>query len=118
VGNQYAYITVLALAGAGFVVAALLAGRVLRASGPYRADSTPYECGIPPTGDARGQFSFRYYLLALLFLLFNVQAAYLFLWAIRVGKLGLYAFLEMVVFLGIIGFGLAYVWRKGGLRWE
>ena len=117
-GNQYAYVAVFAVAGAAFVIAALIAARMLRPSRPSRAKFTPYECGIVPLGDARHQFNFRYYLLALLFLLFDAQAAYLFPWAIRVGKLGLYAFLEMAIFLGITALGLAYAWRKGGLRWE
>ncbi len=60
----------------------------------------------------------HFYIFALLFLLFDVETAYLYPWAVRVGKLGLYALVEMAVFIGILAFGLGYAWRKGGLRWE
>ncbi len=117
-GNQYAYVAVFALVGVVFVIITLLISWVLRPAKPSAAKSTPYECGIVPVGDAWGQFNIRYYLFALLFLLFDVEAAYLYPWAVRVGKLGLYAVVEMAIFLGIVGLGLAYAWRKGGLQWE
>ena len=117
-GNQYAYVAVFALVGVVFVIITLIAAWVLRPARPSPAKATPYECGIVPVGDAWNQFNIRYYIFALLFLLFDVEAAYLYPWAVRVGKLGLYAVVEMAIFLGIIGFGLAYAWRKGSLQWE
>ena len=77
-----------------------------------------YECGIIPTGDAWRQFNIRFYIIALLFVLFDVEAAYLYPWAVRVKHLGVYALVEMLLFLAILGFGLGYAWRKGGLTWE
>ena len=117
-GNQYAYVAVFALVGVVFVIAALIAAWVLRPSRPSPAKRTPYECGIVPVGDAQVQFNIRYYVFALLFVIFDVEAAYLYPWAVQVGRLGAYALVEMAIFLGILGFGLAYAWRKGGLRWE
>jgi len=116
--SQYGYVAVFILVGVVFLIVALLAAWLLRPTRPSRAKSTPYECGIPPTGDAWNQFNPRYYIFALLFLLFDVEAAYLYPWAVRVGQLGLYAVVEMLIFLAILGFGLAYAWRKGSLRWE
>ncbi len=116
--HQYGYVAVFAAVGVVFVVAALVTAWLLRPHRPSREKTTPYECGIVPTGDAWGQFNIRFYVVALLFVLFDVEAGYLYPWAVRVGKLGAYALVEMLVFLGILAFGLAYAWRKGGLRWE
>lgn len=117
-GNQYAYVVVFTLVGAAFVIAALTVAWALRPSRPSGEKSVPYESGIVPIGDAWGQFNIRYYIYALLFVLFDVEAAYLYPWAVRVGKMGLYAVVEMAIFLAIVGFGLGYAWRKGLLRWE
>ncbi len=101
-----------------FVVATLVVARLLRPSRPSPEKSVPYECGILPVGDAWNQFNIRYYIFALLFVLFDVEVAYFYPWALRVGKLGTFALIEMLIFIGIVGFGLGYAWRKGGLRWE
>jgi len=116
--NQYAYVAVFALAGIVLIVVALIVAWILRPSRPSPSKATPYECGIVPIGDAWNQFNIRYYIFALLFVLFDVEAAYLYPWAVQVGKLGTYALVEMVIFLGILGLGLGYAWRKGSLRWE
>jgi NADH-quinone oxidoreductase subunit A len=118
VDNQYAYVVVFALVGAAFVIATLVVAWALRPSRPSREKLVPYESGIVPVGDAWGQFNVRYYIFALLFVLFDVESAYLFPWAVRVGQLGLFAVVEMAIFLAILGFGLGYAWRKGLLRWE
>lgn len=116
--SQYGYVVVFALVGAAFVIATLVVAWALRPSRPSPGKLVPYESGIVPVGDAWGQFNLRYYIFALLFVLFDVEAAYLFPWAVRVGKLGLFAVVEMAIFLAILGFGLGYAWRKGLLRWE
>ena len=77
-----------------------------------------YECGVQPIGKRWGQFNFRYYTFALLFLVFDVEAIFLFPWAIRFNQLGLFAFVEMVVFILILFVGYIYAWRKGALRWD
>lgn len=116
--NQYAYVVVFALVGFAFVIATLVIAWALRPHRPSPAKRVPYESGIVPVGDAWGLFPVRYYIFALLFVLFDVEAAYLFPWAVRVGQLGRFAVIEMAVFLAILSFGLAYAWRKGLLRWE
>jgi NADH-quinone oxidoreductase subunit A len=118
VNNEYAYVVAFAAVAVVFVAAVLTLARVLRPNRPSPNKSMPYECGIVPEGDAWDAFNFRYYILALLFVLFDVEAAYLYPWAIRVGALGTYALVEMAIFIGILAFGLGYAWRKGGLRWE
>lgn len=116
--NQYAYVAVFGAVAVAFLIITLMIAWALRPRRPSAAKQTPYECGIVPTGDAWNQLHLRYYIFALLFLLFDVEAAYLFPWAVRVGKLGPYALVEMLIFLAVVGFGLGYAWRKGSLRWE
>ena len=77
-----------------------------------------YECGVQPIGKRWGQFNFRYYTFALLFLVFDVEIIFLIPWAIRFNQLGLFAFVEMVVFILILLVGYIYAWRKGALRWD
>ena len=79
---------------------------------------SPYESGIPPTGDTRGQFSIKYYLVGALFILFDVEAVFLFAWAVVFKDLGLLAFVEIIVFLIIILGGYFYIVKKGALEWE
>ena len=116
--TQYAYVVVFALVGVALLVIALVVSWALRPRHPSPEKSLPYECGIVPVGDAWNQFNIRYYIFALLFVLFDVEAAYLYPWATRVGHLGSYALVEMAIFLAILAFGLGYAWRKGGLQWE
>src|SRR5574340_1398020 len=116
-GNQYSYVAVFAAVGVVFIVLALVMAWILRPHHPSPQKNSPYECGIIPVGDAWSQFNIRFYVLALLFVLFDVEAAYLYPWARRVGALGKYALAEMLIFLGILAFGLGYAWRKGGLTW-
>jgi len=119
--DQYSYVAVFAAVGVAFIVIALVFAWALRPSRPSKAKTTPYECGIVPVGDAWRQFNVRFYVIALLFVLFDVEAAYLYPWAVRLrhmGALAPLALAEMLVFLAILAFGLAYAWRKGGLKWE
>ncbi|MCI0482237.1 MAG: NADH-quinone oxidoreductase subunit A [Candidatus Dadabacteria bacterium] len=83
-----------------------------------RRKLSPYESGIPPTGDTRGQFSIKYYLVGALFILFDVEAVFLFAWAVVYKDLGLLAFVEIIVFLIIILGGYFYIVKKGALEWE
>ena len=78
----------------------------------------PYECGMDPIGDARGRFSVRFYMVAMLFILFDVEAVFLYPWAIRLKKLGMFGFWEMMVYIGIVLAGLFYIWKKGALDWN
>jgi len=106
------------------VLSILLVGVLLSVShllGPRRNTGrklTPYECGVPSLGDARGRFASKYYLIAALFILFDVEIVFLFAWAVVFKKLGLIAFIEIVVFFIVILGGYFYVLKKGALEWE
>ena len=78
----------------------------------------PYECGIPPEGDARGRFGIRFYIIAMLFVIFDIETIFLFPWAVQYRALGLFGLIEMVVFLGILIVGYAWVYKKGALDWD
>ncbi len=84
---------------------------------PTRAKLSPYECGVPPVGDARQRFSVKFYLVAMLFILFDVEAVFLYPWAIILRDLRMFGFWEMIVYIGIVLVGLFYVWKKGVLDW-
>jgi NADH-quinone oxidoreductase subunit A len=85
---------------------------------PTRAKMEPYECGMEPVGDARARFSVKFYLVAMLFILFDVEAIFIYPWAIILkDKLKMFGFLEMIVYIGIVLVGLFYVWKKGVLDW-
>ncbi|MCD6035387.1 MAG: NADH-quinone oxidoreductase subunit [Rickettsiales bacterium] len=79
---------------------------------------SPYECGFEAFSDARGKFDVRFYLVAILFIIFDLEIAFLFPWAITLGKIGLFGFWSMMVFLGILTVGFIYEWKKGALEWE
>jgi len=83
-----------------------------------RTNLSPYECGIPPLDVARKRSSIRFYVIAMLFILFDIEAAFLYPWAVLFRRMGLFGFAEMVVFLGVLVVGYIYAWRRGGLQWE
>jgi NADH-quinone oxidoreductase subunit A len=84
---------------------------------PGRSKMSPYECGVPPVGDARGRFSVKFYLVAMLFILFDVEAVFLYPWAVILRELKMFGFWEMLVYIAIVLVGLFYVWKKGVLDW-
>lgn len=114
------YITVATFAAAGvlLVAAALGASALLRPKKPTDAKRLTYECGIDPVGEGWSQTQIRYYVFALLFLIFDVEAIYIFPWAINLESLGTFALVEMAIFIAILLAGLVYAVRKGVLRWE
>ena len=77
-----------------------------------------YECGFEPFGDARGKFDVRFYLVAILFIIFDLEVAFLFPWAVSLDTIGHFGFWSMMVFLGVLTVGFAYEWKKGALEWE
>lgn len=110
----------LMLVGAGalamvFVVGSRLIGPRNK---PSPAKLEPFECGVPSIGPARQRFSVKFYLVALIFIVFDIEVVFLFPWAVNFRQLGVFGFVEMMVFLGVLAAGLAYVWRKGALEWE
>ncbi|MGD0114414.1 MAG: NADH-quinone oxidoreductase subunit A [Dehalococcoidia bacterium] len=100
------------------VLAALISARILAPFSSSKAKSTPYECGMLPIGRVRTQMSIRYYLYAILFLVFDAEAVFLFPWAVSFVGVGKAAFFEMVLFLAVMGAGLIYAWKKGALEWR
>jgi NADH-quinone oxidoreductase subunit A len=119
---EYYPILLFILVGLGF--GALLVGLGWTAStvlGVNRPDSeklSPYECGFEAFEDARMKFDVRYYLIAILFILFDLEIAFLFPWAITLNEIGMFGFVSMMIFLGILAVGFIYEWKKGALEWE
>ena len=108
---------------AGGIALAMVGGSILAArQKPYQEKLTPYECGFEPFDDARRRFDVRYYLVAILFIIFDLEVAFLFPWAVSLMKLphatGLFAFWSMLGFLGVLTVGFIYEWKKGALEWE
>ena len=96
----------------------LLAGWFVRPSRPYKAKLAPYESGSPLFQDARVQFPMRYYIIAMLFVIFDIEIVYMFPWAVAFSKLGFVGLAEMVTFIGILVVGFWYAWKKGALEWD
>lgn len=101
-----------------FVFLPMLVGRLTGAHKPSEAKLSEYECGFPAFEDSRSQFDVRFYLVAILFIIFDLEAAFLFPWAVTVFDLGWSAWFGMVIFLVVLTAGLAYEWKKGALEWE
>jgi NADH-quinone oxidoreductase subunit A len=114
------YITVAVFAGFGMLLVAVAVGAsaLLRPKNPTATKSQSYECGIDPVGGGWSQTHVRYYIFALLFLIFDVEAVFIFPWAVRLESLGVFALVEMVIFIVILLGGLIYAIRKGVLSWE
>jgi NADH-quinone oxidoreductase subunit A len=104
--------------GAIFVAGGLIASWLLRPKRPYPSKLTSYECGEEPVGDAYVKFNIRFYVIALIFLIFDVEVVFLFPWAVVFRKLGTFAFVEMAIFLAILIVGYIYVWAKKDLDWD
>jgi NADH-quinone oxidoreductase subunit A len=104
---------------AGAVAAAMiLASVVLAQQNPNSEKLSPYECGFEPFADARVRFDVRYYLVAILFIIFDLEVAFLFPWAVSLSDVGLFGFWSMIVFLAVLTVGFAYEWRRGALEWD
>ena len=114
--QTYLAVAVLAAAAAGMFGAMLGVGRLLRPNRPQDEKYITYEAGSDPVSGF-GQSNIRYYVYALLFVMFDVEAVFIFPWAIRLESLGTFALVEMVVFVVILALGLVYAWRKGVLKW-
>ena len=103
--------------GAGFALISVLLSSVLGPSKPSPEKSAPYECGMPPVGDARERQSVKFYLVAMIFLLFDIEIAFLYPWALAFRDLGWFGFGQILTFFLILSVGYVYVWRKGLLDW-
>ena len=101
-----------------FVVLPMIVAALTGASRPYPDKLAEYECGFPAFEDSRAQFDVRFYLVAILFIIFDIEAAYLFPWAVSVFDIGWAAWFAMMIFIVELALGLAYAWKKGALEWE
>ena len=102
----------------GLVMAMLGGSYLIAKQHPNSEKLSPFECGFAPFDDARGQFDVRFYLVAILFIIFDLEVAFLFPWAVALGDIGLFGFWSMMLFLGVLTVGFIYEWRKGALEWE
>ncbi len=114
------YVTVGAFAALGVILVAVMlaVASLLRPSNPTPTKLLTYECGVDPVGSGWSQSHVRYYIFGLLFVIFDVEAIFLFPWAIRLEELGTFGLVEMLIFIWVLFMGLAYAIRKGVLRWE
>jgi NADH-quinone oxidoreductase subunit A len=114
------YLSILIFLGVALGLAGLivLVSFIAARQRPDSEKLSPYECGFPPFADARAKFDVRYYLVAILFIIFDLEVAFLFPWAVSLGKIGLFGFWSMMVFLGVLTIGFIYEWKKGALEWE
>ena len=95
----------------------LVAAEIIRPNNPEKVKAMPYECGVDPVGDARARYTVRFYIIAILFVVFDVETIFLFPWAVQYKTLGLFGLAEMLVFLSILIVGYVWVWKKGALEW-
>lgn len=116
--NSYMIIFIFLILGILLPVVALTAGRFLRPHAPHAAKQTTYESGIEPFHEARIQFNVRYYIFALMFVIFDVETVFLYPWAVAYDSLGLFALIEMFIFVFMLLVGLIYAWKKKVLKWN
>ena len=102
----------------GMTIMILMGSFMVARQRPDTEKLSPYECGFEPFEDSRGRFDVRYYLVAILFIIFDLEVAFLFPWAVSLGNIGLFGFWSMIVFLAILTIGFVYEWKKGALEWE
>ncbi|MBV9470848.1 MAG: NADH-quinone oxidoreductase subunit A [Abitibacteriaceae bacterium] len=111
-------ILILLVLGGGFGVVVIILSKLLGPRRPSTVKNQSYECGIDPVGDARLRFSVKFYIIAMLFILFDIEAIFLYPWAVLFQQLRLFGLAEMLVFLGFLVLGYIYLWRRGALEWD
>ncbi len=114
------YFPILVFIGIAAVIAIAMVGGSLLAARqkPYAEKLSAYECGFEAFDDARRRFDVRFYLVAILFIIFDLEVAFLFPWAVSLSEIGIFGFVSMLVFLGVLTIGFVYEWNKGALDWE
>ncbi|MEE2760946.1 MAG: NADH-quinone oxidoreductase subunit A [Pseudomonadota bacterium] len=115
---QYLPILIFLGVAIGLASVILIASALMSSQHPDAEKLSAYECGFPAFEDARIKFDVRFYLVAILFIIFDLEVAFLFPWAISLGAIGLFGFWSMMLFLGILTVGFIYEWKKGALEWE
>jgi len=116
--EQYFPILLFIVVGIGLGLVLLTLGTLVAPDRPDAEKLSPYECGFEAFEDARMKFDVRYYLVAILFILFDLEIAFLFPWAVDLPDIGIFGFWSMMIFLGILIIGFVYEWKKGALEWE
>jgi len=118
VPTNYLAILIFIFIAMAFGGVSLMAGYLVRPSRPYRSKLKPYESGMDPFTDARIPFPARYYIIAMLFVIFDIEAVFMYPWAVVYNQIGLYGLIEMILFIGILFVGYFYAWMKGALEWD
>jgi len=115
---HYLFIGLLFLFAAAFPILPLVAARLIAPRKPSATKNAEYECGLEAKNESWIQFRAQYYIFALLFVIFDIETVFIYPWAVAFQELGLFAFVEMIIFITILGFGLLYAWKKQALEWE
>lgn len=116
--SSYLPVLIFLVISLAFGLGALIMGSMFRLKRPYSEKLMPYESGITPVGEPRYRFSVRFYVIAMLFVVFDVEVIFLYPWAVTFDKLGLFAFIEMIIFIFVLLVGYVYAWRKEAFTWE
>jgi NADH-quinone oxidoreductase subunit A len=117
--SDYLPIVLLAGLGAAFAVASVVVSRLVGPRRPTPAKLAPYECGIVPEQSPKSErFPVKFYVVAMLFIVFDIETIFLFPWAVTFRQLGLFGLVEMVIFIGLVFVAYVYVWQRGGLEWD
>jgi len=116
--DSYLPIITLIIIAVGFSIGSVVFFPLIGEKKPTAIKLSPYECGMPPVGSARERFSIKFYIIAMLFIVFDIEVVFMYPWAVMFKRLGLFGFMEMGVFILILLVGYAYVWKKGALEWE
>ncbi|MEK7702499.1 MAG: NADH-quinone oxidoreductase subunit A [Nitrospirota bacterium] len=115
---NYVPIAIFILVALGFGVVTILMGYLVRPRDPYPDKLSPYESGMEPISEPHPRFPLRYYLIAMLFVIFDIEVVFIYPWAVTFQKLGLFALVEMIIFISILFVGYFYAWKKGALEWD
>ena len=116
--SEYLPILIFIFIGFGIAICMTAVPFVIGESKPDKEKLSSYECGFEAFDDARGRFDVRFYLVAILFIIFDLEVAFLFPWAVSLGKIGMFGFWSMIIFLFLLTVGFIYEWKKGALEWD
>ena len=116
--DSYLPILTLIIIAVGFSIGSIVLSGLIGQKKPSEVKLSPYECGMPPVGSARERFSVKFYIIAMLFIVFDIEVVFMYPWAVMFKRLGMFGFVEMGVFILILLVGYVYVWKKGALEWE
>jgi NADH-quinone oxidoreductase subunit A len=116
--RTYIPILLFVLIATAFAIFTILFARLVHPKKANAVKLEPYECGIEAVGDARDRYSIRYYLIAMLFVIFDIETVFMFPWAVAIDQLALFGLIEMLIFLFILVVGYFYAWKKGALEWQ